>query len=267
MATIPMHLIEPGTRLRQATEETVAQLVDSIAVVGLLSPVTLYRRKVIHGGIAVDGFGIVAGLHRFEACKRLGLAEIEANVVDLDELHRQLAECDENLMRSLSPAERALFTARRKEIYEALHPETRASQNASRDRKTSENSAFVSETADRAGRSRRAVEIDAARGSALGDDLDAVKGTSLDKGVELDALAKLAEPERKELIQRAKAGEQVSARKPVPVKDEADTLNDFEATQKQVNALIAAWNRAGPEARDKFREYIDNPVFDSTRAA
>ena len=37
----------------------------------------------------------------------------------------------------------------------------------------------------------------AARGEALGDDLGAVTGTSLDKGVELDALAKLPKDERK----------------------------------------------------------------------
>jgi hypothetical protein len=36
----------------------------------------------------------------------------------------------------------------------------------------------------------RSVEIAATRGVALGDDLGAVTGTSLDKGVELDALAK-----------------------------------------------------------------------------
>jgi hypothetical protein len=53
----------------------------------------------------------------------------------------------------------------------------------------------------------------AARGEALADELDAVTGTSLDKGVELDALAKLPKDERKGLIDRAKAGERVSARK------------------------------------------------------
>jgi hypothetical protein len=35
----------------------------------------------------------------------------------------------------------------------------------------------------------KSVEIAAARGDALGDDLAAVTGTSLDKGVEQDALA------------------------------------------------------------------------------
>jgi hypothetical protein len=43
-----------------------------------------------------------------------------------------------------------------------------------------------------------------------GDDLGAVTGTSLDKGMELDALAKLPKDERKELIDRAKAGETVT---------------------------------------------------------
>ena len=49
---------------------------------------------------------------------------------------------------------------------------------------------FTSATADTIGKSRRSVEIAAARGEALGDDLGAVTGTSLDKGVELEALAK-----------------------------------------------------------------------------
>ena len=37
------------------------------------------------------------------------------------------------------------------------------------------------------------------------DDLDRIQGTSLDKGVEMDALKALPEPERKELIDRAAA--------------------------------------------------------------
>ena len=62
-----------------------------------------------------------------------------------------------------------------------------------------ENSAFASATSDAIGKSRRSVEIAAARGEALGDDLGAqpVTGTSLDKGVELDALAKMPKDERK----------------------------------------------------------------------
>ena len=72
---------------------------------------------------------------------------------------------------------------------------------------------FADATSDATGKDRRTVERAAARGEALGDDLAAVTGTSLDKGVELDALAKLPKDERKGLIDRAKAGKWVSARR------------------------------------------------------
>jgi len=56
----------------------------------------------------------------------------------------------------------------------------------------SDNLSFCLATAEAIGKDRRSVERAAARGEALGDDLGAVTGTSLDKGVELDALAKMA---------------------------------------------------------------------------
>jgi hypothetical protein len=79
--------------------------------------------------------------------------------------------------------------------------------NKAMGRDANENSAlaFAVSTADATDKSRRSVEIANARGEALGDDLDTVTGTSLDKGVELDALAKLPKDERKGLIDRAKA--------------------------------------------------------------
>ena len=49
----------------------------------------------------------------------------------------------------------------------------------------------------------RSSEAIAPRAEALGDDIDRLVGTSLDKGVELDALKAMPEPERKELIERA----------------------------------------------------------------
>jgi hypothetical protein len=48
----------------------------------------------------------------------------------------------------------------------------------------------VSATADATGKNERTIRRAAARGEALVDDLGAVTGTSLDKGLELEALAK-----------------------------------------------------------------------------
>ena len=80
---------------------------------------------------------------------------------------------------------------------------------------------FAAATATAAGMTKQAINQHLARADALGDDLERVTGTSLDKGVELDALAKLPEPERKDLIARAEAGEEVSARKTPAVKRES----------------------------------------------
>jgi hypothetical protein len=82
---------------------------------------------------------------------------------------------------------------RRKAIYEELHGKSRGGDRRSESAREnqSDNLSFCSATAEATGKDRRSVERAAARGEALGDDLGAVTGTSLDKGVELDALAKL----------------------------------------------------------------------------
>lgn len=51
----------------------------------------------------------------------------------------------------------------------------------------------------------RDVQRHLARADALGDDLTAVAGTSLDKGVELDALKAMPPEQRAPLIARAQA--------------------------------------------------------------
>ena len=113
-------------RLRKADPKQVAGIAASIKEVGLLNPITVVPGKVIFNGQKIEGYQLVAGLHRLEACKGLGWADIPIVVLDLDEQRRIIAECDENLCGSvLTPTERATFTAKRKEAYEALHPEAR----------------------------------------------------------------------------------------------------------------------------------------------
>lgn len=97
----------------------------------------------------------------------------------------------------LTPAQEAEHIARRKELYEALHPETKhgGDRRSERRRSSSHNEnlkpdAFTKATAGSTGRSRQTVSRAAARGNALGADLlDRIAGISLDKGAELDALA------------------------------------------------------------------------------
>ena len=111
-------------------------------------------------------------------------------------------EIDENFARKeLSEGERSLSHARREEIYRAL--------NGKSGRRYDE------VAAEATGQSARSVRRDVARGKALGQDtLAKVVGTSLDKGTELDALAKLPVAERELVVARAAAGELVSAKPP-----------------------------------------------------
>ena len=113
-------------RVRSIKDSQVSALADSIAEIGLLNPVTITPDTNIRNGRSVDAYGLVAGAHRLEACKRLGMTEIETTVIELGEYERVIAECDENLCgTNLGCAERAVLTAERKLHYELLHPALR----------------------------------------------------------------------------------------------------------------------------------------------
>lgn len=123
---------------------------------------------------------------------------------------------------------RAQAIKRRRQIWEALHPEEiQVGKVCPPESVTGykqpppQEKGFAASTAAVSGESKRSINQHLARANALGDDLERVTGTSLDKGVEMDALAKLPEPERKDLIARAEAGEEVSARKTPAVKRES----------------------------------------------
>lgn len=204
-------------RARQATRQQVEALAASIREVGLLNPITVQK--------ADTGHALIAGLHRLEACKSLGWTEIPATVLDLDEHRRVIAECDENLCApSLTPVERAEFTRRRKDAYEALHPETRreatlkkGDEVPSRQVGETGNAArFTADTAASTGQSERVVQRDAERGSKVCDEaLALIRGTRLDTGRYLDEIKNLA-PDAQ--AARVKADLAAPApQKPVPV--------------------------------------------------
>lgn len=198
---------------RPTIPETVNALAESMRASGLINPVIVKRSVIYDGSIMCEGFKVVAGNHRVSAARALGWDEIDAFVVDGDGgLQAELIEIDENLCRAeLSPAQRAAAIHRRKEVWEALHPESGNSVPSLGGRG---NTSFAGDTASVAGITKRSINEHVARAEALGPDLHAVIGTSLDKGVELDALKDMDADERHALIERARAGEVVSAREP-----------------------------------------------------
>lgn len=256
LATIPLDLIENGQRLRDISEATVTALVNSIGDVGLLNPITVYPRKLFRGGNQVEGYGLVAGLHRKTAYERLGLVEIEANVVDLSDLECQIAECDENLVSNqLSASDRARFTKRRKDAYEALHPETKNGRNQHSDRDGQVvQPSFAADQAIATGVDERTVRRDAERGEKVcGKALDLVHGTKLDTGVYLDKLKVLSDDD-----QVAKVKSDLAALR-VVAKPNADTVK-----RNKVDADVKA--RAAKEVAEIIAEHVPGEWWDAVKS-
>ena len=148
--------INPGRR--EVRPGDVKELADSILEVGLINPIMVDQ-----------SYTLIAGLHRLEAMKLLGRTEIECTVSNLDGLQVALAEIDENFVRKdLSDDEFRELLLRRKEIYESLHPETKATyeggafrgnqhQKVVADKMSATTKSFVDDTADRLGVDPRTV--------------------------------------------------------------------------------------------------------------
>lgn len=131
----------------------VGELADSIREIGLLNPLTIDR----------DNF-LIAGLHRLEAVKRLGWTEVDCTVSSLEGLAAELAEIDENIVRSdMSTLEYGEILLRRKEIYETLHPETKRGMRNGQTSKSDkmsflETKSVAQDTAEKLGVVPRTVE-------------------------------------------------------------------------------------------------------------
>lgn len=144
---------------REASLSGINELARSISEVGLLNPITVDPNHTL-----------IAGLHRLEAAKRLGWTEIECTVCGLEGLQAELAEIDENVVRTaLSTIEYGELLERRKELYESLYPETKVglSQAAGMNRATGKHvsdkssptsKSFAKDTAEKLGVSVRTVE-------------------------------------------------------------------------------------------------------------
>lgn len=97
---------------------------------------------------------------------------------------------------------------------------------------------FAASTAAITGENKRVINRNVRRGEELGGEtLNAITGTSLDKGFELDALMKLQPEERVELVNRAKTGEEVSARQFLEAKIKTPEANKSALAKRAVTAL------------------------------
>lgn len=265
ISTIRLERIESSAVARPLIAASIDALAESIGNIGLIQPITVVPLTKVHDGQRVQAFRLVAGHHRVAAMRKIGWAECSARVLpeETTALAAELMEIDENLCRAeLSAAQRAKAIKRRKEIWEAMRPQNQVAQLEPPEigyrKPPPQSREFAADTASASGESKAQVNRHLARAEALGDDLDAVAGTSLDKGVELDALKSMPAEERSELIARAQAGEKVSAR----------SQEDDEQNERLVRQTIADLTRLAKRMNpDECREIANRLGIGTAEAA
>lgn len=207
---IEIDKITIGERKRRTDELKVIELANSITEIGLLNPITVAHLN--------GGYKLIAGLHRLEAFKQLGRETIPALIIDGDQLDFELAEIDENLVRSeLTVLERGELLSRRKEIYETLHPEVKQyiAGGIVRQNSASEIISFAEDTATKVGTSRRTIEHEIQIATKITPEAkDIIRNTPLaDNKTELLKLARIAPDTQIDVVRKVVSGESPNVQK------------------------------------------------------
>jgi ParB/RepB/Spo0J family partition protein len=225
---------------RPVNDAAVRKLADSIERLGQQHPITV-RKK--HGSKVTDReYVLVAGLHRVKACERLGLG-VRATLVTMTNDEARMWEISENLHRSdLSKLQRD------EQIAEWIELSDKARQSLQLATKGHRGESGVNAAARELGieqtEAHRAVKV-----ASLSDE---AKEAAIEEGLDDNRSALLAA-----------AKEKTPTAQVAVLRRIADPpLNDDESAEKQVAALMSAWNKAGAEARTEFLSRIDKPVMD-----
>lgn len=276
-ATISLDIgrIYPSPTARDVRHPQVAALAESMKEIGLRTPITVRSVMKIINGRDQPAWEIVAGHHRYEAAVRLGWREIDAVEFDGEELDAELWEIDENLMRSeLTEMERARALARRKEIYEIKHPETRAGVAGGKARQgaAGDKMSFAADTAKAIGKNERTVERSVRIGERLTPEaeieakklgLDDHQAALLDAAKEQEAAAQI------EALNRRAAAK---AREHAEVKDTKSDAREMLAVliadhvpHEHITDAAAALAVLGLKEVAARVQSLTGAVFDNTR--
>lgn len=216
----PVELVRSAQH-RGISEDGVARLVESIQRIGMQTPPTI--RYVVDEDTGEVSPVIVAGAHRVEACKRLGMPFIDVQVMEGDDVSARLWEISENLHRAeLTPVERAEHI----DEWRKLTAE-RVGNSPTLNKQPHERG--VAKVARDLGVSRREV----GRAATIAALPEETRQQAREEKWTATRLLETARPKREPIIA-------------------PDPRNDLEAVEAQVSRLMTAWNAAGREAREEF---------------
>jgi hypothetical protein len=232
-----------GDGHREVNQTSVKRLADSIEKIGLRHPITVRRRG--------DKYLLVAGRHRLEACKRLGREHVPALIVSMNNDEARLWEIAENLHRSeLTKLERDEQIAEWIKITERLSVQSAPKGLGHR----------PEGGISKAARDLDIEETDAKRAVKVASLSDEAKDAAREAGLDDNRSALLEAASKPTVAEQVAAIHQRHTAKVIKLADEP--LNDMEAAEKQVAALMSAWNKAGKAAREEFLLRIEQPVMD-----
>ena len=240
-----------GAGRRRLNEAVVDSLVESLGRIGLQTPISVYDPDPTDASADLI---LIAGLHRYEAAKRLGWEKIDCVYVAMDDLDRQLWEIDENLCRAeLTEIEHAEHLKRRREIFDAKR---NSGENIPSIPGRGRPKEFDQDTADKTGLDKSTVRKSRTRAEKIAEDVrEDIKTSSnekvvaaADSGVELDALASLSHDDQRQAVKLVEDGasENIRAAKAFIRGDDDDD------TERQCNTLIGPFLRAPEEVRNSF---------------
>jgi ParB family chromosome partitioning protein len=247
------NILVTGSR-RPVSDEAVDRLAESIRRIGLQHPVSVryVEEYETSDGEVVNGAAIlVAGRHRLEACKKIGLSEIECTVDDWTEDQARMWEIAENLHRAeLTALERSEQIAEWVRLADLISSQVATKMERGRPE------AGVNKAARELGISKD----DAHRSMKVAGLSDEAKAAAREAGLENNRSALLSAASAPDPV--ARIGEVTAAKAPKPFKLAADPTCDVQANEAQVARLMSAWNAAGPDARQEFLARIDQPIMD-----
>lgn len=263
VTSLPIDEIVVGERLRALDPAAVAVLKESIkATKEIKTPLSVRFISL------EEGWALVTGRHRLQAAIELGFKDVPVREEHGDEIDARLWEIAENLHRAeLTVTERAEHIAEWVRLTEER--QIQSAQLGPIENKRLDGRGHRAESGINAAARELGIERHEAQRAAKIAGL-APEAKAEARALHLDdnqtALLKAAKAQTKEEQLRALREHSAARLAPRPQPAARDPLNDFETVERQVDALMAAWNRAGPEARERFLAKVDIPVADNTIA-
>lgn len=231
-------------RYRRVDDEKVAVLAASMKAIGLQQPISVWAEPDENG---LETVHLVAGLHRVRAAEKLGWEQIDAVLVDLNDIDRRRWEIAENLHRSeLTALERDQHVAEWIKLTE--ESDRKVTQPVSVSNKGGRGKeSGVRKAAKELGVNRE----DARRAVKVASLTEEAKEVAREVGLDDNRSALLAAA-AKPAEEQAPTLRAIAEKKHTP----APEIEWNSADESSYAALLTAWERATEAARREFSRHI-----------